>query len=318
MDLGTYERALDQDLTALNFSTSGQVYRRVLERERTGGYLGRDVQMIPHVTGEVKNHLRELAVATRADVVFVEIGGTVGDVENAYMIEAMRQLTKLPLQVQPPAHAGQNALRRRVAHRNPGLDEPRHLGHEERHHPLCDTREGLGAADGWADALELAGEPQQCPDVAHRRARLYADAPAAGKADGAADPPDTQRPCATTLLAGHKMQMPTVCAPQPLRLEVAEQHGMLTKLPQMQRGAGERRGRCSLRRGRALSSHRQASPAGVLSSTCSCSRARQIRSSISSARSRSGIPAKYSSSSGTIWKRQISRTISSSRPGRMK
>jgi CTP synthase len=92
MDLGTYERALDQDLTRLNFATSGQIYRRVLERERTGGYLGRDVQMIPHVTGEVKNRLRELAVATQAEVVFVEIGGTVGDFENAYYIEAMRQL----------------------------------------------------------------------------------------------------------------------------------------------------------------------------------------------------------------------------------
>jgi len=92
MDLGTYERALDQNLSRLNFATSGQIYRRVLERERTGAYLGRDVQMIPHVTGEVKNRLRELAVATKADVVFVEIGGTVGDVENAHYIEAMRQL----------------------------------------------------------------------------------------------------------------------------------------------------------------------------------------------------------------------------------
>ncbi|MBW7905039.1 MAG: CTP synthase [Phycisphaerae bacterium] len=92
MDLGTYERALDQDLTKLNFCTSGQIFRRVLDRERHGGYLGRDVQMIPHVTGEVKNRLRELAVASHADVVFVEIGGTVGDVENAYYIEAMRQL----------------------------------------------------------------------------------------------------------------------------------------------------------------------------------------------------------------------------------
>jgi CTP synthase len=92
MDLGTYERALNQNLSRLNFATSGQVYRRVLERERTGAYLGRDVQMIPHVTGEVKNRLRELAVATKADVVFVEIGGTVGDVENVHYIEAMRQL----------------------------------------------------------------------------------------------------------------------------------------------------------------------------------------------------------------------------------
>ena len=92
MDLGTYERALGLNLARLNFATSGQIYRRVLEREREGKYLGRDVQMIPHVTGEVKNRLRELALTSRADVVFVEIGGTVGDFENAYLIEAMRQL----------------------------------------------------------------------------------------------------------------------------------------------------------------------------------------------------------------------------------
>ncbi len=92
MDLGTYERMLNQDLNRLNFCTSGQIFTRVLEKERRGGYLGRDVQMIPHVTGEVKSRLRELAVATGADVVFVEIGGTVGDVENAYFIEAIRQL----------------------------------------------------------------------------------------------------------------------------------------------------------------------------------------------------------------------------------
>jgi CTP synthase len=92
MDLGTYERLLDQDLSKLNFATSGQVFTRVLDKERQGSYLGRDVQMIPHVTGEVKIQLRELAVASDADVVFVEIGGTVGDVENAYYIEAVREL----------------------------------------------------------------------------------------------------------------------------------------------------------------------------------------------------------------------------------
>ncbi|MCP4248502.1 MAG: CTP synthase [bacterium] len=93
MDLGTYERMLNQELTRLNFCTSGQIFSKVLEKERRGGYLGRDVQMIPHVTGEVKSRLRELAVASNADVVFVEIGGTVGDVENAYFIEAVRELS---------------------------------------------------------------------------------------------------------------------------------------------------------------------------------------------------------------------------------
>jgi len=92
MDLGTYERMLDQDLTRDNFTTSGQIYSAVLERERRGGYLGRDVQMIPHVTAEVKLRLRRLAMASRADVVFIEIGGTAGDFENGYYIEAMRQL----------------------------------------------------------------------------------------------------------------------------------------------------------------------------------------------------------------------------------
>jgi len=92
MDLGTYERMLSQDLTRESFATSGQIYWSVLERERRGEYLGRDVQMIPHVTGEVKAKLRRLAVKTQADVIFVEIGGTVGDFENAYYIEAMRQL----------------------------------------------------------------------------------------------------------------------------------------------------------------------------------------------------------------------------------
>ena len=93
MDLGTYERMLNQDLSRLNFTASGQIFSSVLEKEREGRYLGRDVQMIPHVTGEVKLRLRELATATEADVVFVEIGGTVGDVENAYFIEAVREMS---------------------------------------------------------------------------------------------------------------------------------------------------------------------------------------------------------------------------------
>jgi CTP synthase len=92
MDLGTYERALDQDLTAAHFTTNGQILASVLKKEREGGYLGRDVQFIPHVTGEVKLRLRELAAKTNADVVFVEVGGTVGDFENQAYLEACRQL----------------------------------------------------------------------------------------------------------------------------------------------------------------------------------------------------------------------------------
>ena len=92
MDLGTYERMLDQELSRANFATSGQIFSSILNKERHGDYLGRDVQMIPHVTGEVKLKLRQLAMESDADIVFVEIGGTVGDLENAYYIEAMREL----------------------------------------------------------------------------------------------------------------------------------------------------------------------------------------------------------------------------------
>lgn len=96
MDLGTYERVLSQNLSRRNFVTAGQVYTEILERERRGGYLGRDVQMIPHVTGSVKLKLRELAMAGNGgkpvDVVFVEVGGTAGDYENGFYIEALREL----------------------------------------------------------------------------------------------------------------------------------------------------------------------------------------------------------------------------------
>src|SRR5438105_2055423 len=92
MDLGTYERILDQDLSAANFTTNGQIMSAVLKKEREGSYLGRDVQFIPHVTGEVKLRLREVAAKSNADVVFVEVGGTVGDYENMAYLEACRQL----------------------------------------------------------------------------------------------------------------------------------------------------------------------------------------------------------------------------------
>ncbi len=96
MDLGTYERVLDQNMTHQNYKTSGKLFSEILLRERRGSYLGRDVQMIPHVTGEVKRSLRELALTgddgKPVDVVFVEVGGTAGDYENGFYIEALREL----------------------------------------------------------------------------------------------------------------------------------------------------------------------------------------------------------------------------------
>jgi len=92
MDLGTYERFLNKNLNKNNFMTSGQIFTKVLERERKGEYLGRDVQFIPHVTAEIKRRLRELAVKKNADIIFAEVGGTVGDFENSHYMEAIREM----------------------------------------------------------------------------------------------------------------------------------------------------------------------------------------------------------------------------------
>lgn len=92
MDLGTYERFLDLNITKSNYMTNGKLFQMILNKERKGDYLGRDVQVIPHVTGEIKYFLRDLALKSRADVVLFEVGGTVGDLENVFCIEAARQL----------------------------------------------------------------------------------------------------------------------------------------------------------------------------------------------------------------------------------
>ncbi len=92
LDLGNYERFLDVNLTADNNITTGKIYRTVIEKERNGDYLGKTVQIIPHVTDEVKDWLRRVGSRDGADVVLVEVGGTVGDIEGAPFLEAARQI----------------------------------------------------------------------------------------------------------------------------------------------------------------------------------------------------------------------------------
>ena len=92
MDLGTYERFLRGPFSRLNNVTSGQVYQEVIKKEREGGYLGRCVQIIPHVTNEIQRRIRLVGEANQADIVLVEIGGTVGDIEGLPFLEAIRQL----------------------------------------------------------------------------------------------------------------------------------------------------------------------------------------------------------------------------------
>jgi len=91
LDLGHYERFTNTKLTRKNNLTSGQVYARVLERERRGDYLGKTVQVIPHVTDEIKLRIRELGESTKADVLITEIGGTTGDIEGLPFLEAIRE-----------------------------------------------------------------------------------------------------------------------------------------------------------------------------------------------------------------------------------
>ena len=92
LDLGHYERFLDQDLHRGSNFTTGAVYSSVLAKERRGDYLGKTVQVIPHITDEIKERIRALAETDQADIQIVEIGGTVGDIESLPFLEAVRQL----------------------------------------------------------------------------------------------------------------------------------------------------------------------------------------------------------------------------------
>jgi CTP synthase len=92
LDLGHYERFIDRDLSQRSNVTSGQVYEAVINRERDGGYLGRTVQVVPHITDEIKNRIRMAAEnGNNVDVVITEIGGTTGDIEGLPFLEAIRQ-----------------------------------------------------------------------------------------------------------------------------------------------------------------------------------------------------------------------------------
>ena len=92
LDLGWYERFLDLSLKRENNVTTGLVYQAVIERERKGDFLGRCVQIVPHITNEIKNRIKNVAKASGADVILTEVGGTVGDIEGLPFLEAIRQM----------------------------------------------------------------------------------------------------------------------------------------------------------------------------------------------------------------------------------
>ncbi|MBI4706634.1 MAG: CTP synthase [Candidatus Omnitrophica bacterium] len=91
LDLGHYERFTHTKATKFNNATTGQVYNAVISRERRGDYLGKTIQVIPHITNEIKDRIKKVAEVSGADVVLIEIGGTVGDIESLPFLEAARQ-----------------------------------------------------------------------------------------------------------------------------------------------------------------------------------------------------------------------------------
>ena len=93
LDLGHYERFIDEDLNKFSNLTTGKVYWNVLNKERRGEYLGSTVQVIPHITDEIKEFVYSVGKKTNADVVITEIGGTIGDIESQPFIEAVRQIS---------------------------------------------------------------------------------------------------------------------------------------------------------------------------------------------------------------------------------
>ena len=92
LDLGHYERFLDENMSKANNMTTGQIYAKVIEKERRGDYLGATVQVIPHITDEIKRRIRLLEKSGDYDVIISEIGGTVGDIESLPFLEAIRQM----------------------------------------------------------------------------------------------------------------------------------------------------------------------------------------------------------------------------------
>ncbi len=122
LDLGHYERFIDENLDVNSSVSSGKVYWDVLNRERRGDYLGGTVQIIPHITGEIKSRIYRLDTPD-TDVAIVEIGGTVGDIESQPFLESIRQV------------AAERAEQRDVHPCLPHRLHPRHRGAEEQAHP---------------------------------------------------------------------------------------------------------------------------------------------------------------------------------------
>ena len=206
LDLGHYERFIDENLTQLSNVTTGRIYQAVIAKERRGDYLGGTVQVIPHITNEIKERIGRVARDGDPDVVIVEVGGTVGDIESLPFLEAIRQMRKdvgranvlyvhvtlLPalaatgeLKTKPTQHSVKElrgigiqpdviVLRsdHPVARRDPREDRAVHRRRDRRGHPGRDRRHDLRgpAACSRRPGLGRAGRPRARPRRPGRRA----------------------------------------------------------------------------------------------------------------------------------------------------
>src|SRR5690554_2708851 len=92
LDLGHYERFIDENLSKESSVSTGKIYQAVIDKERKGLYNGATIQVIPHITDEIKLRLKEAAISSKADIIITEIGGTVGDIESLPYLDAIRQV----------------------------------------------------------------------------------------------------------------------------------------------------------------------------------------------------------------------------------
>lgn len=158
-DLGHYERFLDINVSRYNNITSGQIYWQVIKNEREGKYLGQTVQLIPHVTDEIKRRIREIASKSNADFILVEIGGTVGDYENAVFIEAARQMK----------YDGENVLYIHLTY----VPIPPHLGEAKTkptQHSVKELRE-----IGIQPDIIIARSPKPLDDIRKKKIAIFSN-----------------------------------------------------------------------------------------------------------------------------------------------
>ena len=245
LDLGHYERFIDENLSQSSNVTTGRIYQAVIAKERRGDYLGGTVQVIPHITNEIKERITRVARAGDPDVVIVEVGGTVGDIESLPFLEAIRQMRKdqgranvlyvhvtlLPalaatgeLKTKPTQHSVKelrgigiqpDVIVLRSDSRRPGRD-PRedravHRRRRRRRDPGADRRDDLrGPAPVRGVRVRPAARPRARPRRSGRRARPRRLA-RAGRADQGpqADPRDRARRqvhrAARRLPVGHRV-----------------------------------------------------------------------------------------------------------------